>query len=108
MDKRQTVESIKAHQIFEEIKDLAHPFLKTFTIFEANTQGVARTLRLLVDTESITVTVKNTTIYAGTKQKRTPIQERVKELEKMVRRLALRTDDGRLYDEAMTMLRMEV
>lgn len=98
MDKRKTVESIKARQIFEEIKDLPHPFLKTYTVFEADAQIVARNLRKLVDTDT-TVTVKNETVYVGTKQHR-----QTSALIKMIRRLAIHVDDERLYEEAMSLV----
>jgi hypothetical protein len=102
MDRRQTIESVKGRQIYEEIKNLEHPFLKTFTIFEADTQNVAENLRKFVDADFITVTVKNTTIYVGTRQSR-----KETELRKMIRKLSLHVDDERLYEEAMTLLRVE-
>lgn|ERR1044072_1889393 len=105
MDKRQTVESIKAHQIFAEIKDLAHPFLKTYTVLEFEAQKVAQNLRKLVDTETVTVTVKNTVLYVGTKQYRLPITQKNNELVKMVRKLAMSVDNERLYEEAMELVR---
>jgi len=100
MDKRQTVESLKAQQIAAEIRDLPHPFLKTYTVFEANAQTVARNLRKLVLTDEIIVTVKKDTLYVGTKQHR-----KTSELVKLIRKLAMHVDDPRLYDEAMELVR---
>lgn len=99
MDKRQTVESIKARQIFAEIKGLPHPFLKTYTLFEANPVLVAQNLRKLVD-ENTTVTLKNNTMYVGTTQ-----HTRHQKMVKMVKALMLTTDNARLYEEAAALIR---
>lgn len=103
MDKRMTVESLKARQIYEEIKNLEHPFSKTYTVFEANAELVRQNLRKLID-PSVTIAVRGDTLYIGTKHYR---KDRA-ELRKMIRRLALKCDDENLYDEAMTLLGMEV
>ena len=102
MDKRMTVESLKARQIYEEIKNLEHPFSKTYTVFEANAELVRQNLRKLID-PSVTIAVRGDTLYIGTKYHRKDM-----ELRKMIRRLALKCDDENLYDEAMTLLGMEV
>jgi hypothetical protein len=106
MDKRQTVESIKARQIFEEIRNLSHPFQRTYGVFEADSKKIGATLRDLLGGSSksgVTIAVTKDSLVVGTKTAR-----REGRLEKMIRKLALHVDDENLYNEAMALLGMEV
>ncbi|HEY6020742.1 MAG TPA: hypothetical protein VIY48_12860 [Candidatus Paceibacterota bacterium] len=98
IDRRQTEISIRAHEIFNEIKDLPHPFLKSYATGE-DTLKIGDALRRLTRGMNITITKKPYVLYVGTKQK--SLNDRMKD---MIRRLALQIDDELLYDEAMELI----
>jgi len=102
MDNRQTVESIKARQIYAEIQGLPKPFVKTYNVFEADTAKIGAVLRDLIGPSfktGISISVKPNCLVIGSK---TPRREY--ELEKMVRKLALHCDSEALYEEAQRLV----
>lgn len=101
-DGRATPISQRAHEIYNEIKDLPHPFTKSYNTGEDTlklAEALHNVMRGTALRRKVTVTIKPYVLYVGTKQK-----SREDHLTDMIRRLALQVDDEALYDEAMTLI----
>lgn len=105
-DARQTPASKKAWGIYAEIADIDPPFTKTYGV-EEDPERVAKVLRALIgasSTTGISVLIEGNCITVGTRRKNSPLR-REEILEEMVRKLAMKVDDDKLYEEALALVR---
>lgn len=95
---RRSENAQRAHEIYDEIKTLKHPFLKEYLVGDGALVVADRIRRLIKYAPlsgEVTISVKPYTVFVGTRQK-----SRTEQLVDMVRKLSLHVDDESLYEEA--------
>lgn len=101
MDKRKTDLSQEALEIYEDFKNIAGPFLRTYTVNNIKTvrEGVYRNVRYKGTAQPVTMTAKGNVLYIGSRQ---PTREQ--RLVEMLRKTLHHVDDEKLYDEVLQLL----